>query len=614
MRGARARTTRATTGVLLVVLALARVGAGAFADDSGSSAHPPPSVDPRQYTSCAPREAPVPERCAYVRQNPLCARDENFIPYLETHYCALGGDSFVSGAASAALALAFFGTLAVTAERFFVPALKNIATALRLSDDVAGATLLSFGNGAPDIFAQIAALSHRDAGESVALALGAVAGAGAFIASFVFPCVVLFALRDGNGYLALDKWSFTRDVGFFTTAFALALGFFVDGTVEAFEAASLFTLYLVYLVVLFTGRRARRLLRKTIDFLKGELDSDSDDESSVDWGDNDDDDDDDDDVEAPMLDDANREDEETGDEENAADDERDEGESDEDEDAETTSDASFEEARPLARTLARNVAYAFKKAEIPLRAMLRLTMPELGCGDGSVPRRHAAALPIAAPLFMLFATGMFPERIRWVGIGYGLGVSLVCAFIVAHAWPHIGGTRSMHALLTACAFFQSILWMNTTASELVSLLGALGKVSGVSEALLGATVLAWGNSVGDFVSNTVVSREGNPNMAVAACFAGPLMNLLVGTSFGLLLHIAQFGPVTGYVMPNELILLGGALMFALSFALFVIPFAFKWRVSRKPAYAMIAFYVAFSVVYALTSTQSIFTKPWLGPS
>ena len=67
-------------------------------------------------------------------------------------------------------------------------------------------------------------------------------------------------------------------------------------------------------------------------------------------------------------------------------------------------------------------------------------------------------------------------------------------------------------------------------------------------------------------------------------------------------------------MPNELILLGGALMFALAFALFAIPFAFKWRVSREPAYGMIAFYVTFSVVYALTSTQSIFKKPWLGPS
>ena len=48
--------------------------------------------------------------------------------------------------------------------------------------------------------------------------------------------------------------------------------------------------------------------------------------------------------------------------------------------------------------------------------------------------------------------------------------------------------------------------------------------------------------------------------------------------------------MTGYVMPNELILLGGALMFALAFALFAIPFAFKWRVSREPAYGMIAFY------------------------
>ena len=139
--------------------------------------------------------------------------------------------------------------------------------------------------------------------------------------------------------------------------------------------------------------------------------------------------------------------------------------------------------------------------------MLRLTMPELGHGDGSVledmpwpyrsPRRYSCSWRRDVS-----------ERIRWVGIGYGLGVSVVCAFIVMHAWPHIGDTRSLRALLTACAFFQSILWMNTTASELVSLLGAVGKVSGVSEALLGATVLAWGNSVGDFVSNTVVSREG----------------------------------------------------------------------------------------------------------
>ena len=35
------------------------------------------------------------------------------------------------------------------AEHFFVPALTRVAASLRLPDDVAGATLLSFGNGAP---------------------------------------------------------------------------------------------------------------------------------------------------------------------------------------------------------------------------------------------------------------------------------------------------------------------------------------------------------------------------------------------------------------------------------------------------------------------------------
>ena len=34
-------------------------------------------------------------------------------------------------------------------------------------------------------------------------------------------------------------------------------------------------------------------------------------------------------------------------------------------------------------------------------------------------------------------------------------------------------------------------------------------------------------------------------------------------------------------MPNELILLGGALMFALFYALFVIPFVHKWRVGKN---------------------------------
>ena len=47
-------------------------------------------------------------------------------------------------------------------------------------------------------------------------------------------------------------------------------------------------------------------------------------------------------------------------------------------------------------------------------------------------------------------------------------------------------------------------------------------------AVLGLTVLAWGNSIGDLVADVAVARAGSPDMAVTACFAGPLFNMLVG--------------------------------------------------------------------------------------
>lgn len=47
-------------------------------------------------------------------------------------------------------------------DRFFCPAIERISEWLQLSPTVAGATLLAFGNGATDLFTQIAmALSVR---------------------------------------------------------------------------------------------------------------------------------------------------------------------------------------------------------------------------------------------------------------------------------------------------------------------------------------------------------------------------------------------------------------------------------------------------------------------
>ena len=49
--------------------------------------------------------------------------------------------------------------LTVVADRFFCPALEVLSDYFQLPANVAGATLLSFGNGAPDVFTQLAAVA-----------------------------------------------------------------------------------------------------------------------------------------------------------------------------------------------------------------------------------------------------------------------------------------------------------------------------------------------------------------------------------------------------------------------------------------------------------------------
>lgn len=53
-------------------------------------------------------------------------------------------------------------------------------------------------------------------------------------------------------------------------------------------------------------------------------------------------------------------------------------------------------------------------------------------------------------------------------------------------------------------------------------------ISGISAALLGLTLLSWGNSVGDLFASVAISRKGFGEMALTGCIAGPVFNLLLG--------------------------------------------------------------------------------------
>lgn len=71
-----------------------------------------------------------------------------------------------------------------------------------------------------------------------------------------------------------------------------------------------------------------------------------------------------------------------------------------------------------------------------------------------------------------------------------------------------------HFLFCFLGFCISIAWISTIAGEVVGVLKAFGVILDISEAILGLTVFAVGNSVGDLVADITVARLGYPVMAL----------------------------------------------------------------------------------------------------
>ena len=75
------------------------------------------------------------------------------------------------------------------------------------------------------------------------------------------------------------------------------------------------------------------------------------------------------------------------------------------------------------------------------------------------------------------------------------------------------------------------------------LLEAFGVLTGMPPGVVGLTILAWGNSIGDMVSNVSVAKAGLGEMAIAGCYGGPLFNMLVGLGIALTLQCWHGGSV-----------------------------------------------------------------------
>jgi solute carrier family 24 (sodium/potassium/calcium exchanger), member 6 len=107
-----------------------------------------------------------------------------------------------------------------------------------------------------------------------------------------------------------------------------------------------------------------------------------------------------------------------------------------------------------------------------------------------------------------------------------LGSLIVFGILVLTTTP--SKPPKYRVLLCFLGFVVSIAWISTIANEVVGVLKAFGVILGISDAILGLTIFAVGNSLGDLVADITVARLGYPVMALSACFGGPMLNILLG--------------------------------------------------------------------------------------
>jgi len=139
-------------------------------------------------------------------------------------------------------------------------------------------------------------------------------------------------------------------------------------------------------------------------------------------------------------------------------------------------------------------------------------------------------------------------------------------------------------------FVVAIGWISTIADEVVGVLRAFGAIVGVSEAILGVTVFAMGNSLSDFVADVTVARMGYPMMAMSACFGGPMLNILLGVGVsGLILNLTSSGEVYKVTISPTLLVSTISLFLVLTSMLIVVPLN-KWRMTRVFGISLVVFF------------------------
>ncbi|XP_010148817.1 PREDICTED: sodium/potassium/calcium exchanger 2-like [Eurypyga helias] len=153
-------------------------------------------------------------------------------------------------------------------------------------------------------------------------------------------------------------------------------------------------------------------------------------------------------------------------------------------------------------------------------------------------------------------------------------------------------------------FFGSISWIAFFSYLMVWWAHQVGETIGISEEIMGLTILAAGTSIPDLITSVIVARKGLGDMAVSSSVGSNIFDITVGLPLPWLLYavINSFAPVT--VSSNGLFCAIVLLFIMLLFVILSIAFC-KWRMNKILGFFMFGLYFVFLIVSVLLEDKVI---------
>ncbi|XP_044835246.1 sodium/potassium/calcium exchanger 1 isoform X2 [Mauremys mutica] len=198
-----------------------------------------------------------------------------------------------------------------------------------------------------------------------------------------------------------------------------------------------------------------------------------------------------------------------------------------------------------------------------------------------------------------------PLSLKWPETRRKQAIYLFLLPVVFPLWltvPDVRNPRSRNFF--AITFLGAIVWIAAFSYLMVWWAHQVGETIGISEEIMGLTILAAGTSIPDLITSVIVARKGLGDMAVSSSVGSNIFDITIGLPVPWFLYSVFNGLSPVAVSSNGLFCAIVLLFLMLLFVIISIALS-KWKMNKLLGLTMFALYFVFLIISVMLEDRII---------